>query len=258
LLEDETYPGADLSAGSIQKIARRRNPVVDGAAMSEGFAYIDILFFAMVAGFIALRLRSVLGRRTGHERRRTGPVARPEGANNDNVVTMPGRTGGRAEAEAAIANLSEGAVKSGLTQIRLADPQFDLDNFRRGARQAFEMIVDAFAAGDKATLRPLLAQDVFDGFARAIDERQAAGQVLDTQLIGVKSAELAEAGMNGPRARITVRFVSDQINITRDAGGQVVAGDPDRSEEVVDLWTFERDTRSDDPNWELVETRTPE
>ncbi|HET6519546.1 MAG TPA: Tim44/TimA family putative adaptor protein [Geminicoccaceae bacterium] len=224
--------------------------------MSEGFAYIDILFFAMVAAFIALRLRSVLGRRTGHERRRTGPVGRPEGA-NDNVVAMPGRAG-KAETEAAIANLSDGAVKSGLTQIRLADAQFDLPGFQRGARQAFEMIVDAFAAGDKGSLRPLLAPDVFDGFARAIDARQAAGHVLDTQLISVKSAEVVEAGMNGSRARATVRFVSDQINVTRDAGGQVVAGDPDRSEEVVDLWTFERDTRSDDPNWELVETRTPE
>jgi predicted lipid-binding transport protein (Tim44 family) len=223
--------------------------------MTDGF--FDIVLFAMVAAFLVLRLRSVLGRRTGHERRRTGPVARPEGA-GDNVVTMPGRAGGKAETEAAIANLSDGAVKSGLTQIRVADPQFDLDGFRRGARQAFEMIVDAFATGDKGTLRPLLAQDVFDGFARAIDERQAAGQVLDTQLIGVKSAELVEAGMNGPRARITVRFVSDQINVTRDAGGQVVSGDPDRSDEVVDLWTFERDTRSDDPNWELVETRTPD
>ncbi len=228
--------------------------------MSEGFAYIDILFFAMVAAFIALRLRSVLGRRTGHERRRTGPLGRPEGAKNDNVVAMPGRADAKAEEgdAAVIADPSDGSVKGGLTQIRVADPQFDPDYFLAGARQAFEMIVEAFAAGDKDALRPLLAPDVFDGFARAIDERRSAGYNLDTQLIGIRSAEVVEAGMSGTRARIAVRFVSEQINITRDADGRVVEGAPGKPEDVIDIWTFERDTRSADPNWELVETRTPD
>jgi predicted lipid-binding transport protein (Tim44 family) len=223
--------------------------------MSEGFAYIDILFFAMVAAFIALRLRNVLGKRTGqeHERRRTETVSR-----GDNVVAMPGRPGGRTDGQGAIADLSDGAVKSGLTQIRVADPQFELDYFLGGARQAFEMIVEAFAAGDKDALRPLLAPDVFDGFARAIDERREAGYKLDTRVLGMKSVEVVEAGMNETRARIAVRFVSEQINVTRDAGGRVVEGDPDAPQEITDIWTFERDTRATDPNWELVETRIPD
>ena len=226
--------------------------------MSEGFAYIDILFFAMVAAFIALRLRSVLGRRTGHERRRTEPVGRPAESGGEKVVALPGRAGAKTEADAVIADLSDGSVKGGLTQIRLADAGFDLDHFLSGARQAFEMIVEAFAAGDKDALRPLLAPDVFDGFARAIDERRAAGHHLDTQLIGIKSAEIVEAGMVGSRARIAVRFVSEQVNVTRDAEGRVVEGEPDTPEDVTDVWAFERDTRAADPNWELVETRTPE
>jgi predicted lipid-binding transport protein (Tim44 family) len=232
--------------------------------MSEGFAYIDILFFAMVAAFIALRLRSVLGRRTGHERRRTGfpGPARANGAGDgksasDNVVALPDRTGAPVETDAAIADLAEGKVKTGLTQIRLADPSFDLNQFLAGARAAFEMIVQAYAAGDKDALRPLLADDVFAGFAGAIDQRSADGQTLDTQLLGIESAEVIEASMQGNMARVSVRFASEQVNVVRDADGKEVEGDATTAEEVVDIWTFERDTRSSDPNWILVETRTP-
>jgi predicted lipid-binding transport protein (Tim44 family) len=227
--------------------------------MSEGFAYIDILFFAMVAAFIALRLRSVLGRRTGHERRRTGGFGapRPNGA-ADNVVALPERGSAQAEAEAALANVSDTSVKAGLTQIRLADQRFDLQQFLGGARAAFEMIVEAYAAGDKATLRPLLADDVYGGFEGAIDQRQAAGQSLETQLTAVPAAELIGAEMQGRHARITVRFKSERINVLRDPAGKILEGDPHTAEEVVDLWTFERDTTSADPNWTLVETRTPE
>lgn len=234
--------------------------------MSDGFAYIDILFFAMVAAFIALRLRSVLGRRTGHERRRTGfPAPRPNGADPkadakggaDNVVALPDRSSASTEADPAIADLAEGNVKTGLTQIRLADPAFDLNQFLAGARAAFEMIVEAYAAGEKDALRPLLADDVFAGFGGAIDQRRADGQTLDTQLIAIRDAEVVEAGMHDSRARISVRFSTEQVNVVRDAESNVVEGDPATAEEVVDIWTFERDTRSDDPNWALVETRTP-
>jgi len=227
--------------------------------MSEGFQYIDILFFAMVAAFIALRLRSVLGRRTGHERRRTGGFGapRPNGA-ADNVVALPDRSSAQAEADAVFADLSDGSVKSALTQIRMADRTFDLQQFLAGARAAFEMIVEAYAAGDKATLRPLLADDVYRGFEGAIDQRQAAGQTLETQLTGVPAVEVVDAGMNANLARVTVRFKSEQINVVKDAEGKIVEGDPQTAVEVIDLWTFERDTASPDPNWTLVETRTPE
>ena len=229
--------------------------------MSEGFAYIDILFFAMVAAFIALRLRSVLGRRTGHERRRTGGFSGNGAADgksgSDNVVALPDRTGAPVETDAAIADLAEGKVKTGLTQIRLADPSFDLNQFLAGARAAFEMIVQAYAAGDKEALRPLLADDVFAGFAGAIDQRSVDGHTLDTHLMGIESAEVVEAGMQGNMARVSVRFASEQVNVVRDADGKEIDGDATTAEEVVDIWTFERDTRSSDPNWTLVETRTP-
>jgi predicted lipid-binding transport protein (Tim44 family) len=227
--------------------------------MSEGFAYIDILFFAMVAAFIALRLRSVLGRRTGHERRRSGGFgpARPNGA-ADNVVSLPDRSTSQTEAEASLEGLSDAGAKSGLTQIRLADRRFDPQQFLGGARAAFEMIIEAYATGDKNTLRPLLADDVYAGFERAIDQREAAGQSFETQLTAVPATEVVGAEMRGSVARITVRFKSEQINLLRDAEGKVVEGDPRTAEEVVDIWTFERDTSSPDPNWTLVETRTPD
>jgi predicted lipid-binding transport protein (Tim44 family) len=227
--------------------------------MSEGFQYIDILFFAMVAAFIALRLRSVLGRRTGHERRRSGGFGspRPNGA-ADNVVTLPDRSSAQAEVDAGLVDLADGSVKTGLTQVRLADSRFDLQRFLAGARAAFEMIVEAYAAGDKAALRPLLADDVYRGFEGAIDQRQAAGQTLETQLTAVPAAEVVGARMDGSRARITVRFKSEQINLLKDAEGKVVDGDPGTALDVIDIWTFERDTTSPDPNWALVETRTPD
>ena len=126
--------------------------------MSEGFAYIDILFFAMVAAFIALRLRSVLGRRTGHERRRAEGFGDVRSENSsDNVVPIGDQGTASPEVDQAIAELSEGDVKAGLTSIRERDPSFDLKEFLSGARLAFEMIVDAYAAGDKTALRPLLA-----------------------------------------------------------------------------------------------------
>ena len=170
--------------------------------MSEGFAYIDILFFAMVAAFIALRLRSVLGRRTGHERRRAADFTnpRPNGA-SDNVVALPDRSGTVAETEAGIADVADSGVKTGLTRIRLADPHFDLRQFLNGARSAFETIVEAYGAGDKNALRPLLADNVFEGFAAAIDQREAGGQTLESQLIAIRKAEVVAAGLRGRRAR---------------------------------------------------------
>ncbi|MFO1038917.1 MAG: Tim44/TimA family putative adaptor protein [Geminicoccaceae bacterium] len=227
--------------------------------MSDGF-YLDILFFAMVAAFIAFRLRSVLGRKTGQERRRPSTLApRPAKVGGDNVVPIPERVGAPPPVpeDRAIAELADGDVKDELTQIRGADASFDLNGFLQGARAAFAMIVEAYAKGDKDALRPLLSDAVYGQFAGAIDQRVQAGETLTTELVATRSADVAGAAMNGPFARVTVRFASEQINVTRDRDGQVVDGDPKRIEEVVDLWTFERDTRSRDPNWELVETRAP-
>lgn len=231
--------------------------------MSESFAFIDIIFFAMVAAFIAFRLRSVLGRRTGNERRRPNPMLSPERQRGetqagDNVVKLPDRNKSQDAEEPTFANIGDETVKQGVTEIRLADPHFDLDGFLAGARAAFGMIIEAFAKGDKQTLRPLLADPVFASFSTAIDARETAGETLTTEIVSMRSSDIAEAGMDGPYAKLAVRFVTEQINATRDAEGNVVDGDINHAAEVVDLWTFARDTRTDDPNWQLVETRTPD
>ncbi|TAN60964.1 MAG: Tim44 domain-containing protein, partial [Magnetospirillum sp.] len=127
-----------------------------------------------------------------------------------------------------------------------------------GARAAFEMIVGAFAAGDKATLQPLLAPEVFRHFAEAIDGRARNGETLTTDLVGIRSIEPVEARMDGGFAGLTLRIVSEQVNALRDHEGNVVEGSADRVIDVTDEWTFRRDTRSGDPNWVLAATRTPE
>jgi predicted lipid-binding transport protein (Tim44 family) len=231
--------------------------------MSDGFAYLDILFFAMVAAFIAFRLRGVLGRKTGHERPRVDPVSQRTAARgaeraSDNVVPLPERAPSSPSAEEpAGAAASDAGPRSGIAAVRRADPGFDVEHFLQGARAAFSMIVEAYAKGDKRALRPLLADEVYAQFAGAIDAREQAGHVLTTELVATRDAEITQAGMIGPRARVTVKFTSEQINVTRDAQQEVVEGDPRQIETVVDLWTFERDTRSRDPNWQLVETGAP-
>ncbi len=225
--------------------------------MSDGFAYLDIIFFAMVAAFIAFRLRNVLGRRIGHERRRTERVPGAPPRANDKVVALPERGTPAATEEPAIADVADDGIKSGLTAIRLADPSFDLERFLQGSRAAFGMILDAFAKGDRAALRPLLADSVLREFSQAIDERERSGQGPASELVAIRAAEVTGAEMRASRARITVRFVSEQINVPPPAGGASTGGPPKPITDVVDVWTFERDTRSRDPNWELVETGTP-
>ena len=222
--------------------------------MNDGFQFFDIILFAMVAAFLVLRLRGVLGRRTGTEQRRD-PFRRapeqqkaPNGAQEapGRVIELPRRGDAAPGGEAGNA--------AGLAQISIADRSFSADGFLAGARAAFEMIVTAYAQGDTATLRPLLADDVYDNFAAAIRGRQDAKQTLETTLIGIKTADLLEARMEGRTAFVTVKFVSEQVNVTRNAAGEIVEGDPNRVTTVTDVWTFARNTRASDPNWALVQT----
>jgi predicted lipid-binding transport protein (Tim44 family) len=229
--------------------------------MDSGFAFFDIVFFAMVAAFLILRLRSVLGRRTGNENperwtaRKPTPQARTE--TTDNVARLPDRSRPAGEAAPVIDLPANSPAETGLTQITVADPSFDPRTFTEGARGAFEMIVGAYAQGDTATLRPLLADDVYENFAAAIRTRQQAKQTLETTLVGIKSADITEARMDNRTAFVTVKFVTEQINVTRDASGAVVDGDAQQISAVTDVWTFSRNTRSRDPNWLLVATSEP-
>jgi predicted lipid-binding transport protein (Tim44 family) len=232
----------------------------------DGFGGLDILFLALVAVFLGLRLRSVLGTRTGAEKSERWRARAPDqgqqgaapaetGAETppDNVTPFPGRT--PAQPSQAPPPLP-GGLDAGVAQIRAADPSFDPQGFAGGAKAAFEMVVQAYAQGDVQTLKPLLAPPVHESFARAIADRQRAKQTLETTLIAIQSAELVDARLNGRSAECTIKFVSQQANVTRDAQGNVVDGDPAQVDTITDLWTFARDTRSRDPNWQLIRTET--
>ena len=231
--------------------------------MGSGTPFFDIIILALIAGFVILRLRSVLGKRTGHERpppvdpfggrRGAAKEDRPreeegEAEAADNVVRLPGRDGEEISPETPLG--------AGLTQIKVADPHFDPADFIEKAKDAFEYIVMNFAEGNTQALKPLLSKDVFEGFSSAIEDREDKGETLETNLVRVKDAELLEAGMSGRTASITVKYTTEQINVTRDKDGNVVDGDPDRIADVVDICTYERNTRSSDPNWVLVATET--
>ena len=210
----------------------------------------------MIAAFIALRLRSVLGRKTGHEQRRPNAFQRssqPDGtaangsAQADDMPPPPPMDPPEI--------VADDKVKRGLAEVRLADPSFDLEGFVEGSKAAFAMILDAYAKGDRDTLRPLLASDVFASFDSVIAERETEDRVVQFELVSIGKSELAGAAMSGHDAQLTMRFVSEQINVVRDAAGEVIEGDSAEIVEVTDIWTFERNVQSSDPNWLLVETR---
>jgi predicted lipid-binding transport protein (Tim44 family) len=220
------------------------------------FQYFDIILFAMIAAFLVLRLRSVLGRRTGNERRRDLFVRRAAPIADKPVpekVAIPGDQG-KDIAAAALAGKPADAVADGLNRIRRADPSFDPSQFLQGARTAFEMIVSAYAKGDKAVLRPLLSDEVYQPFAATIDERTAAKETIETRDLHLDDAEIVDADLSGRTARATVKLVSRQISVTRAMDGSIVDGDPENPVEKTDYWTFARDTRTTDPNWVLVAT----
>jgi predicted lipid-binding transport protein (Tim44 family) len=236
--------------------------------MGDGVQFLDIIIFAAIAVFLGLRLRGVLGRRTGNERQQRDPFKRPvpesrdetdrDKAGRDKVIPLPdrNRTPTAEPAPADIAKPEAGGLP-GLAQIRAADPSFDPQGFLGGARAAFEMIVGAFAAGDAAALKPLLSDEVFENFNGAIKARTKAKETLETTLVGISSAEIVEAELQGRSALVTVKFVSEQINVTKDAEGRIVDGDPATVAAITDIWTFARNTRARDPNWTLVATRSP-
>ena len=220
------------------------------------FQYFDIILFAMIAAFLVLRLRSVLGKRTGNDRRRDLFARRPTPISDKLVadkVATPDSIDKTLPLSPTAANAAD-TVAEGITRIRRADPGFDPSQFIEGARLAFEMIVTAFAKGDKSTLRPLLSSEVFGPFAQTIDDRAAAKESVETRDLRLNDAEIVEAEMAGRTARVTVKLVSHQIAVTRAMDGSIVDGDPDHPVEKTDYWTFARDTRSTDPNWMLVAT----
>ncbi len=223
--------------------------------MSGGLGFIDIILFAMLAAFLIYRLGSVLGKRTGHEQKRPDPFVTngAEEQREDNVISLLDRT-----PEPETSSMEPGSpLEAALTQIKLADQTFDEAAFIVGATAAFEMVVNSFAEGDTETLRNLLSDEAYENFAMAIHDREAQERTHETTVVGVDVVEIIEAEMQDQNALVTVKYVSEQVNVTREANGNVAEGDPSAVVRITDIWTFARNASSSDPNWTLVATRSP-
>jgi predicted lipid-binding transport protein (Tim44 family) len=230
--------------------------------MGGGFGIFDIILFAMLAAFLVYRLRSVLGKRTGQERRRADPFAPANDSadtgneaetGNENVIALPDRAPEDSDQDVE----PESPLSAGIAQITAADPSFTPQAFLDGAEKAFEMVVNAFAAGDGKTLNTLLSAEVYENFADAIRARELANHTQESTLVGIDSVDLLEAELQDRTAMVTIKFVSEQINATIDENDEIVDGDRNAVAKVTDIWTFARDTRSSSPNWKLAATRSP-
>jgi len=229
------------------------------------FDIYTIIFLAL-AVFIFLRLRSVLGQRTGRERPPYDPYSARDtvrGPANDKVVSLPNRGADATPRPADIAEPAERwkgvaepgtALAAGLDAIVAEDASFDAKPFLAGARQAYEMIVTAFAEGDQRALRNLLSREVFDGFDGAIRERESRGETVESRFVSIDAADIVGAELRNRTAQVTVRFVSKLVSVTRNRNGEVIEGNPEKVTDVTDVWTFARDITSRDPNWKLVAT----
>jgi predicted lipid-binding transport protein (Tim44 family) len=231
------------------------------------------IIYATAAVLIFIKLRSVLGQRTGRERPPYDPYSardtvRPSSADrptsNDNVVALPGRPAEPApkpveavppagDRWSGIADTGS-AIAAGLDAIAREDKSFDAKHFIAGARAAYEMIVTAYAEGDRRTLKNLLSRDVYEGFEAAIRDRESKGETAESRFVSIDKSDITEAELRGRTAQITIRFVSQLVSVTRDRAGQVIDGSPEKVTDVTDVWTFARDLSSRDPNWKLVAT----
>jgi predicted lipid-binding transport protein (Tim44 family) len=228
-----------------------------------GFFDFGTIFFLVAAVVIFFQLRNVLGRRTGSERPPFDPYAatrKDAPKAPENVVSLPRkRAPGEPPAPDAYASIDAFAkpdtdLNRGLRAIKDADPSFEPKGFVDGAKMAYEMIVMAYADGDRKTLKNLLAREVYDGFVQAIADREAKSEKIQSSFVGIDKVDIVAAEMKGSEAHVTLRVVSELISATRDKAGAVIDGDPETVAEVKDVWTFARDTRSRDPNWKLVAT----
>ena len=213
---------------------------------------LGILLLAMVAGIILFRLYTVLGRRTGNEREPQDRLRRI-----DTAAAQPTAESVRAlpDHSAAVSQQhDEDAVAPALAEIMRADRAFEANHFLEGAREAYRLVVNGFAARDREALRPLLSDEVYEAFDAEIRGHEERNETVNYALVGFSDVRILHAALKGRIAEITVRFAAQFISSTTDTSGAVVEGDAKAVRDVVDIWTFDRDTRSGDPNWTLVAT----
>ena len=220
------------------------------------------LVFLVMAAFVGWRLYSVLGMRTGQEDEHSTPLRPPyEAQERGQVVPFAAPDQAPSEAQASghrWTGLAEphSALAQDLDQIVAADPDFDPADFLNGAKSAYEMIVIAFAQGDRTRLKDLLSPLVFDGFNAAITEREKRHEVMNTTFVAIDSAVLVDAHLKEQMIQVTVKFSSKLITVTKDADGKVIEGAADKIVDVTDIWTFERKAMSASPAWHLVATES--
>ncbi len=232
----------------------------------DEFLDLPTLIVIVVAIFVLFRLRSVLGTRTGNER---PPVERRKPAEaaaaDETVVPLRPRGAGnpelndelrarKLESEIEQFARNDAELASGLRAVAGADTTFTPKSFLEGAKQAYEMIVTAFATGDRQLLKNLLEKDVFEGFQRAIADREAAGQTVDFTFVGLPKIEISGAEYDKKNVMVTVRFHAEVVSATRDKDGNLVEGNADQVQTIADEWTFARNPKSRDPNWKVVTT----
>ncbi|PTW63101.1 putative lipid-binding transport protein (Tim44 family) [Breoghania corrubedonensis] len=242
----------------------------------SGFLDVYSIIFLVLAVVILFKLRSVLGRRTGSERPPFDPYSQAprqkgegtqdtgeQGDTNDNVVSLPSRTeeddeAGKTSLDRRLEKVAPAgsALNEALRAIISSDGSFDPRSFVEGAKSAYEMVVTAFAAGDRKTLKNLLSKEVYDGFVAAIADRESRKEAVAFTFVGIDKAEIVEATLKKSVAQVTVRFRSKIISATRNEDGAIIEGDPNQVVDVTDIWTFSRDVTQRDPNWKLVATET--
>ena len=208
--------------------------------------FVDILIFAVIAIFLIMRLRNILGSREGFEQKQDNrpvqPVNQAESAREKKVVPLrPSQLDG-----------------TGLEAVRRADPNFSDDTFMQGAASAFGMVLSAFADGDETQLRRLLSFELYEEFSESIRLRNKNGDELGIEIISIDDVQLTDGQVVDNIVSVTVTFVSTQTRTLTDRDGVVLEEDSMDSSELTDIWVFERDIQLDDPNWKLVETRVPE
>lgn len=226
--------------------------------MTEEFPYADIVIFALIAGFILLRLRSILGQKGEGDGANFFQPPRIKPVENADPIIQLGeksqKSRPRIDQDPYLATLGEGAVLQSINDIKTKDPLFSATTFLDGAKMAFEMVFDGFNKGDKQTLGLLLSQEICADFVRDIDTREKQEHKQETTLLSVVPKEITRIKLDKNMAQITVHFESEQVTVERGKDGTIIAGDPSDVKYVRDEWVFERDITSKNPNWKIIET----
>lgn len=226
----------------------------------------DILLYALVAAGLVFWLKNILGTRHGDEKTRHNPYAGGAAGIPDSVSTDTGAMEDSVQIKThEIVELSKNPTETlsieskraetGLLDIANASRDFEIKKFLEAAQDAFVIIVESFAEGDKDTLKTLLAKPVYDAFAHAIDDRFSAGQSLETEIHAIKKAEVIDAVLDKKTAYITIRFTASETSVERDENGEILSGHPDQVTDMRDIWVFSRQVNSRDPRWLVYETR---